>query len=227
MRWNGRVLGMLVALAVWPAVQAAGTATVEAGADEGRLEAVLDYRADQLRLETQTQQGLPVILIQRDATLYILANNLVLDAEQAMRLFGQQVPLPTAGPVDFSRFIALEPTPRHEIHAGIGGTVHRLRYADGAGQVQVEEMVLSTDPRAVELSRAMLGLGQTLRRSVDLPPLPDEARLQAAIRGRGVLRFGRDFRLLALDATPPAADRFELPSLPLPLPDFGGFRFGG
>lgn len=215
--------GLLLAALVLPAAQAAGTATIEAGPAGESVQAVLEYRGDALRMETQTQNGLPVVLVQRDATLYILANNLVLDAQQAMRLLGQQVPLPAAGPVDFSRFIALEPTPRNEIHAGIAGKVHLLRYADGEGQPRVEEMVLSTDARAVELSRAILGVTETARRNVDLPSIPDEARLQAAIQGKGVLRFGREFRVLALDANPPPEDRFELPSMPLQLPSFGGF----
>lgn len=213
---------LLTALAL-PAAWAAGTATIEAGPDAQRMRAVVEYRNDALRMETRTQNGLPVVLVHRDATLYILANNLVLDARQAMRLLGQQVPLPATGPVDFSRFVALEPTPRKEIHAGIGGTVHVLRYADRDGRPREEEMVLSADARAVELSRAMLGVTGTARRSVELPTMPDEARLQAAIRGKGVLRFGREFRVVALDANPPPESRFDLPSLPLELPSFGGF----
>ena len=217
------VVGLLLSVLLLPVAWAAGTATIEAGPEGQRVQVVLEYRGVALRMETQTGNGLPVVLVHRDATLYILANNLVLDAQQAMRLLGQQVPLPAAGPVDFSRFIALEPTPRNEIHAGIAGKVHLLRYADSEGQVRVEEMVLSTDARAVELSRAILGITETARRSVDLPTIPDEARMQAAISGKGVLRFGRDFRLLALDANPPPEQRFELPSMPLQLPSFGGF----
>ncbi|HEY0973219.1 MAG TPA: hypothetical protein VGE57_01855 [Solimonas sp.] len=217
------VAGLLAALLLPTLAPAAGTATIEAGPEGKRKRAMLEYRGDQLRLETQVRDGLPVVLLQRDGSLYILANDLVLDAEQAMALLGQQVPIPTVGPLDFSRFIALEPTPRTELHAGIGGKVYLLRYADRAGEARAEEMVMSTDPRAVELSRALLAVGDTLRRSTEVPAVPDEARLRAALQGQGVLRFGRDFRVLALSAQSPPPARFELPSMPLRFPSFEGF----
>lgn len=223
MRRTWKAVGWLLAALALPAqALAGGTATVEAGPEGQRVQTLLEYRDGALRLETETPNGLPVVLVHRDATLYILANNLVLDAQQAMRLLGQQVPLPATGPVDFSRFLALEPLPRRETHAGIAGTVHRLRYLDGDGEPREEEMVLSTDPRAVELGRALLAVTATARDSVELPLFPDEAHLRAAVGGRGVLRFGREFRVLTLDAAPPPAERFELPSMPLQLPSFGG-----
>lgn len=226
------MVSMLMALwMVTPTAWAAGRATIEAGDGQDRTRATLEYRDDKLRMLTQAggSESPQSTMILRDGKVYVVVNDTVLDAGQAMGMLGSSFRAPSVGPNEVRRFIALESTGRSETVAGISGKVHLLRYEDGEGRVQADEMVLSSDARAQDLSRAMQLMGETLRRSMNLPVQADEAKLQSALQGRGVLRYRQDFRIVSIDASAPPASSFELPSAPVQLPSLGaiGGQSGG
>lgn len=224
MKKTCKAVAALVVLAWLPAVWAAGSAVVESGDGNDRKRIGIDYQGDRMRLVAQDPGDMPVqgSMVVRDGAVYIVANGLVIDAGQAMSMFGQSFQAPSTTPNNLGRFVALESTGRTETVAGIGGVVHLLRFEDPDGRPEADEVVLSTDPRVRELAAAMLQMSQILRSSLDVAVSPEEAKAIDAFKGRGVLRYGQEFRLLSISDQPPPASSFELPAQPLRIPSFGG-----
>lgn len=109
------------------------------------------------------------------------------------------------------RFVCLDDTGRSETVAGIDGRVHWLSYRDAAGELQREALMLSSDPRARELSRALQRLAQAVARDAPQarPPGARQLAEELVARRLGLLRFGTQFRALELDDVEPQAARFE------------------
>lgn len=217
-----RCAALLAAVLAAPAF--AGSATVETGSGSDRQQALFEYRGKQLRMQPQAQAEGTMIL--RDGKLYAIANGMVFEfASMARMMGGMGAPMIQSGPDDLTRYLGLDRTGRSETIAGASGTVHVLRYADAQGREHREEIVLSGDPRARELADAMQALSRTLMRDLGKSEAPGEAQLQAQIKNQGVLRFGKDFRVVSFGGEP-AASRFELPSAPQQMPSLGALGGG-
>ncbi len=220
------VSAALLAALMGPAALAAGSAVVEGGDGTERHRANLEFSGDKLRVETQGQaEG---VMIVRDGAVYAVTNGMVIDMGSMMGMLGQQrgMQAPKSGPEDIVRYLGLDTAGRNETIAGVTGTVHVLRYEDGQGRVRSDELVLSKDSRARELSAALETMATTFQKSAGRNETPGEAKLRAEIKGQGVLRYGGQFRVISFGAAP-AASRFELPSAPQKMPSFGGGLPGG
>lgn len=207
---------LAVAFAV-PAM--AGSAVLETGQGRDRQQTRVEYRGDKLRLQSQgTDTGTMIV---RDGQVYVIANDSVFEFSGMAGMLGSQMPSMSPGPGDLSRFIDLDATGRSETIAGASGTVHVLRYADENGREQREELVLSRDGRARELTDAMTVMSAAMLRAMQRSDGAGDAELKARLKGQGVLRYGKDFRVVSFGSDDPVASRFELPSAPQKLPSMG------
>lgn len=216
-----------LALATAPWVAQAGKATVQATDDSGNsMNMDFEYRGDsQLRMSVPQQQG-GYMLVDGDAVYSISQHNGQPMVMRLDKLLGSGMPAPATPGADVAGVSKLENTGRTETVAGIQGEVWMLTYTDAAGQTRTDEIVVSDDPRAVELSRAMMGLGQAMAKAAGQPAQDDPLIRQ--LEGKGMLRMGSQMRVTALSDADPAADRFALPAEPTEMPGMGalGGLFG-
>ncbi len=199
---------------------AAGSATITGGEQGDQM--LLEYSGDKLSMGVGG--GGTERMILRDGKMFMISGETVIDAGSMMGRIGQQAP--NMGADDMDQFKSLTATGRSETIAGIKGDVHLLQYVDGDGQAQSKELVLSRDARAVELSNALMVMSTTMSKLANIDIGREEAKWQAALAGRGVLRADNDFRVVSFGGAP-AASRFELPSAPQSLPNLQGLLGGG
>lgn len=204
----------------------AGTAVIEAGSGKDVHRVDLEYRPGLLRMQPQgAEEG---TMIARDGKVYTVGQGMVIEISSVMGMMGEQLANTASnGPDDVRRFVGFNNTGRRETVAGIGGEVYVLQYEDGNGKVVSEEMVVSKDAKARELSEAMEGMTTSMRAAMKKAETAEERKLSAALKGYGVLRFGQDFRVVSLSDKTPAASRFELPAAPTQMPDLGGMFGAG
>lgn len=177
----------------------------------------LEYRGAKLRMNVEGQGGDAYMLI-RDGKIYSVTGNMVIDASSMMQSFGGQTKTPGDS---MARFHALEATGRSETVAGISGEVHVLDFTDHNGRRQQKEVVLSDDDRVVAMQEAFLRMTKTMADATGTDT-GGAADFEAALDGRGVLRMGNEMRVAEISGEDPAAARFELPSEPKSMGDFGG-----
>lgn len=200
----------------------AGSALIESGEGGDRQRAELEYRDGKLRVQAQGEPGGTMIL--RDGRIYTIAEGMVIDLAGMAGMMGQSgMNAISTGPDDLVRYLGLDNTGRSETIAGVSGKVHLLRFVDRSGQSQSEELVLSADPRARELGEALQLMSNGFREIFGRSEAPGEAQLQASLQGQGVLRYGKEFRVVSFGSTQPSPSRFELPSAPQQLPSLGAF----
>lgn len=214
----------LFLLASVPAL--AGTAVIEAGSGKDVHRVDLEYRPGLLRMQPQgAEEG---TMIARDGKVYTVGQGMVIEISSAMGMMADQLSNTTStGPDDVRRFVGFNNTGRRETVAGVGGEVYVLQYEDGNGKLVSEEMVVSKEAKARELSEAMEGMTTSMRAAMKKAETAEERKLAAALKGYGVLRFGQDFRVVSLSDKTPPASRFELPAAPTQLPDLGGMLGAG
>lgn len=177
----------------------------------------LEYREAKLRMSVGGQ-GKDAYLLIRDGKIYSVTGSMVVDAGSMMQRFGGETKTPGDS---LARFHALEATGRNETVAGISGEVHVLDFTDHNGRRQQKEVVLSDDQRVVEMQRAFLRMTKTMADAAGTDT-GGAADFEAALGSRGVLRMGNEMRVAEISGDDPGADRFELPSEPKSLGDFGG-----
>jgi len=207
---GGALLAMLAASA--SPLYAAGRATVAlAAVDSGSREVIVEYGESQVRL--QPRDAAPGYLLLRDGEAYsVLLQPSEPPASDAVDALADVVRLPALGLEDMAQFVSLGDTGRDEVVAGLAGRVHVLTYHDASHREHHQQLVLSPDLRARELSWALRRMGEAFhsgpaRRSAGLQLLEKEL----GDRRVGVLRIGSRFRVVACDEQAPAAARFELP----------------
>jgi len=198
----------------------AGTATLSS-ADGGS--ATFEYNATMLRIGGADAEGYSVL---RDGSLYVVSTAggapMVMDAGAMLKSLGgmgNQIGADAAPNELAAEFISLDDTGRRETVAGVPGEVYTLRFRDDTGSEQSEEVVLSDDPRAREFRDAlflMLSVVATLGASE--APAPD-ASIQARLMDidKGILRFGDQMRVTAIDGARVEDSRFELPAEPMQM----------
>ena len=199
----------------------AGTAVIEAGSGEDIQRVDLEYRPGLLRMQPQgMEEG---TMIARDGKVYTVGQGMVIEISSAMGMMADQLSNTTStGPDDVRRFVGFNNTGRRETVAGVGGEVYVLQYEDGNGKLVSEEMVVSKDAKARQLSEAMEDMTNSMRAAMKKSETAEERKLAAALKGYGVLRFGQDFRVVSLSDKTPPTSRFELPAAPTQMPDLSG-----
>jgi hypothetical protein len=209
---SAAAIAVALTLSSFP-VLAGGWARIASTGEEMKLE----YRGARLRMSVGGQ-GEDAYMLIRDGKIYSVSGDMVIDAGSMMQAFGGQTKTPGDS---LARFHALEATGRSETVAGISGEVHVLDFTDHDGRRQQKDVVLSEDDRVVALQEAFLRMTKTMAEATGTDT-GGAADLEAALDGRGVLRMGNEMRVTEISGETPAAERFELPSEPKSMGDFGG-----
>ncbi len=183
-----------------------------------------EYRGDKLRINMEDDQG---YMIADETGFYVVRDSdgqlMVIDAGKMMQMFGSMAG--SASPsVAASKVVSLKGTGRKEDHAGIRGEIYNLEYTEeGSTAVQRAELVLSADKRLLELSHAMSGMARTIAKSAgkSLEGANEfEQRLDKL--NMGVLRYGSDLTVNAIDDRKIDNKRFVLPAEPTDLSGLSG-----
>lgn len=215
-------LGALICL---PLLAHAGGVAKLAGVDDrGRpFSASVEFAGGNVR--ASSPQGPDGYLLARGERIYAVTRvsdrQVVMQAEDLMRMAGSLMPSPTAALEQVSAIVSLQPTERPEVVAGVRGTIYLLTYEDGQRRRRTEELVLAPDPAAGELTSAALKLGKNLARLAGtvLPAGADDLASRLQRERLGLLRFGDRLKVESLDARTPQGARFELPRESFQLPD--------
>lgn len=220
-------LSIALVLASTPAAWAGGTAVIQGAASNESIS--LEYEAGKIRLEGGPGMAAAGYMLVDEGRAYAVSleggQPRVIDMAVMGKMMGvmagmggQQLSISDL----VGEIIDLRPLNRTETLAGISGQLYSLKYKAGQGQVRSDELVLSSDPRALELTRALLQLERSMAQMVGQTAAPD-AVVEALQLGsaQGILRFGNDMRLVSLSDASPDASRFQLPAEPTVMPDFG------
>lgn len=223
---QGRILTAgLSALALLGADAAlAGSATVES-ADGERV--VFEYAdGDKLRMNTSSEDTWIVV---RDNTLYsVVYDNgepMVVNASTMMKGFAdmakmteQAAPSGTTG-----ELVSIRATGRSETVAGISGEVHEITTREEGREV-TRDVVLSSDERALEFRDALYTMVRATTASMDEEVVKNSSDFHDRLGDMnvGILRYGTDMRVAAIDGDTVAASRFELPAEPMDMSGLGG-----
>jgi len=202
----------------------AGEATLEAENNGERASVQIEYRDGGLVRMSVPQQPEGYLLV-KDRVAYSVSQQdgqamvMRLDALRGMAQ-GMPVPSPTG---DLASVGDMVPTGRHETVAGVSGEVWSLTYTDDQGQAQQAEVVVSEDPRAVAMTRAMNALAEAMASALGQSPNTTETAAQGRLSGKGILRWGHSMRVTELNAAQTPISRFTLPAQPMAMPSSGGF----
>lgn len=220
-------LSIALVLASTPAAWAGGTAVIQGAASNESIS--LEYEAGKIRLEGGPGMAAAGYMLVDEGRAYAVSleggQPRVIDMAVMGKMMGvmagmggQQLAISDL----VGEIIDLRPLNRTETLAGISGQLYSLKYKTGQGQVRSDELVLSSDPRALELTRALLQLERSMAQMVGQTAASD-AVVEALQLGsaQGILRFGNDMRLVSLSDASPDASRFQLPAEPTVMPDFG------
>lgn len=208
---KGLCLSLLAALPLTGL--AAGSATLGTGQATSRI---LWQDSDTLRMQQGSNDG--DYFLVRDGTAYSVTNRggkpMVIDMGAMLQMMRGAAGSQDAQP-NLPQPGSFEATGDRETVAGIPGQVYRMQWTDGQGQQHKQEVVLTDDPRVVEMTRAYLGsIGAMFggeSASGFQQAMPADAR--------GLLRVGQDFRLVEISDAQPAESEFELPAEPTSLQD--------
>lgn len=226
MRMRGFLTGWMLALLAAPAVVlGAGSATLQG---EGQTLQVTWADEQTVRMGAQ---GQPAYMLLREGNLYSVSTGgqrtMVMDLAALGGMMGAmrgrtgagQAPLGT-GPKQAAEVEAIEATGASEVVAGIEGEVYEVRWRDRNGQRHTDEVVLSGDPRVVELVSVMRRMARAYGEAMD-QDRSDRVGQALSERGLGVLRYGDRLRLTEISGTSPGAATFELPAEPMGPSDLG------
>mgnify|MGYP003632751187 CR=1 FL=1 len=209
------VLGAALGGAAW-----AGQASIQSTAGGQTTSVQLEYSGSKyLRMNIPEQQD--SYLLVRDGRAYSVG----VQEGQAYVMDLQSLPnvgFASVGTSEVGAVSDLKNTGRVETVAGVRGEVWLLTYSDANGAIRTDELVLSSDARARELTRAMTAMAQSMANAPSNP-------LAQQIGDKGVLRLGDQMRVTAISAGEPDASRFELPAQPTAVPALGsiGDAIGG
>ncbi len=190
-------------------------------ADGNRMK--FEYEDDKVRINTG-QEG-SYLIINNDG-MYVVSSTdgqpMVFDAGKVMGMFGDMSS--TTPSVASSAVVSLKETGRRETRAGIKGEIYNLEYVDkSSGETKTTELVLSDDPRAIRLSKAMNGMATAIVKAMGQSPEGvDELQTHMAKLDKGVLRYGDDMWVSAISDKKVASDRFVLPAAPTDLSSMSG-----
>ena len=183
-----------------------------------------EYEGSDLRIELGDGQG---YMILNDDGLFVVRDAdgklMVIDAGKMMQMFGDMAGSATPS-VAASKVVSLRATGRREDHAGIQGEVYELEYIEeGSKATQQAELVLSADPRAIELSNAISGMARSIAKSSGKSAVAaNEFQQRLNKMKKGVLRYDQDLLVIAINGNKIDSARFVLPAKPTDLSGMAG-----
>lgn len=217
--------GGLSALAlVYASTALAGSATVESP-DGERM--VFEYAdGNKLRLNTPQQD---TYMLVRDNTLYAVSYNngqpMVVNASTMMKGFADMAKMTEqAAPAGATaEVVSIKATGRRETVAGIDGEIYEITTREEGDNI-TQEVVMSSDARALEFRDALFTMIRASTEAMDeeLRRNSEDFRNRLGDMNMGILRYGTEMKLAAIDGDTVAAARFELPAKPVDMNDLGG-----
>lgn len=209
----------------------AGSATVESADGESM---VFEY-ADGNKLRLNTQQD-DTYMVVRDNTLYAVSYNngqpMVVNASNVMQGFADMAKMTeqAAPSGTTAELVSIKSTGRRETVAGISGEIYEITTRE-EGRDVTQEVVMSSDARAIEFRDALFTMAQASTRAMDeeLQKNSWEFRNELDAMNLGILRYGSEMKIAAIDGDTVASSRFELPAEPVDMSNLGGLMgaFGG
>jgi len=201
-----------------------GKAVVRSPSPEGVQDITISWRdADTARMEVELTDG---YMVARDGKLYSVSNaggagQMVMDLsalgemadmmkQTAGAAAGGQGPGAQLAKRQAASVESLSDTGSDETVAGVNGDLYEIAWTDKTGQSHTDTMVLSADPLVREFNDVFSTLAGVAQ-SED----PRTAAINA--EGRGLLRFGEEFRVVEISDETPPAGAFELPAEPVDL----------
>lgn len=217
--------GGLSALAlIYASTALAGSATVESPNGERMVFEYAD--GNKLRLNTPQQD---TYMLVRDNTLYAVSYNngqpMVVNASTMMKGFASMAKMTEqAAPAGATaEVISIEATGRRETVAGIRGEIYKITTREEGDSI-TQEVVMSSDARALEFRDALFTMIRASTEAMDeeLRRNSEDFRKRLGSMNMGILRYGTEMKLAAIDGDTVAAARFELPAKPVDMNDLGG-----
>jgi len=214
---------------------AAGKVTIEGNGEGEHYTMVIEYLDNHtLRMNFPNQQEGSGYMLIRDNKVYTVTNFnntlMVMDLGAMSKMaaaFGgdndDQDQL--TGPLSYE-VLEMTDTGKTETVAGFKGKVYVVSAKDDSGTYS-EEIVLSSDPKVRAYSDAWREAGKTMQHVLNQDLEADNDLNHYMEKHKlGLLRYGQEYRVVSIDSSKPAADRFTLPAAPMTMPDFGSM-FGG
>lgn len=214
---------------------AAGKVTIEGESEGGHYTMVIEYLDNHtLRMNFPSQQQGESYMLIKGNKVYTVANinnsPMVMDlgamSKMAAAFGGDDGGQDQAtGPLSYE-VLDMKATGKTETVAGFKGKVYMVTAKDDSG-THSEEIVFSSDPKVRAYSDAWREAGKTMQRVMS-QGMEDNDDLNHYMEKNklGLLRYGKQYRVVSIDTSKPAADRFTLPAAPMAMPDFGSM-FGG
>lgn len=176
---------------------AAGTARVSTMSSSGkRVLANIDFTSAANFRASAVLGGRPTLVV-RDGRAYALVG----DSEQPVTAAAQADALgltrPNTGDEQIVNLVSIKATGRQESRAGFNGDIYDITFFDRSGRRRIEQIVVSSDPRARELTDLWRSVNDALL-SNSIPQAGDlQKQLQA--NGLGLLRFSHRYQVDRLD----------------------------
>jgi len=213
----------------------AGKVTIEGEGEGEHYTMVIEYQDNHsLRMNLPGQQQAESYMLIKDNKVYTVAmiNNspMVMDlgamSKMAAAFGGDDGDQDQAtGPLNYE-VLDMKDTGKTETVAGFKGKIYMVTAKDGSG-THSEEIVFSSNPQVRAYTDAWREAGKTMQQ-VLAKGMQDHNDLNHYMEKNklGLLRYGKEYRVVSIDDSKPAADRFTLPAAPMAMPDFGSM-FGG
>lgn len=199
-------------------VLAAGSATLLDRSSDGAGTLTVLWQDDgTLRMNMDPDQPKDFMLLKDDkayAVTYEEGAPMVLEVGgmlKTLSAFGSQ--MPEAEPMVPVGITSVKSTGRTETVAGITGRVYQITVADEDGESHSQEVVLTDDARAVEMTRVVLRKLLTMLEQGNA----DDVLAALPSKDKGLLRYGDDYVLTRLSGDAPDPAQFELPAKPMDL----------
>ncbi len=216
-------------------VYAAGKVTIEGDGDGEHYTMVIEYLDNNtLRMNFPGPEKGDSYMLIKDNNVYTVTNinntPMVMDMGAMSKMtaaLGKQDDDndQATGPMNY-QVLDMKATGKKETVAGFKGEVY-LVTAKNDSTTKSEEIVFSSDPKVRAYSDAWRESGKTMQKVLGSDMAADNDLNHYMEKHKlGLLRYGKEFRITAIDSSRPAADRFTLPASPMTMPDFGSM-FGG
>ncbi|MDN5844039.1 MAG: hypothetical protein L0H54_11420 [Alcaligenaceae bacterium] len=209
-----------VAMASLPMLaSAAGTATIEGKSMSDGPITIMWQDDGALRINPDPNAPENYMIV-RDGKVYNVSRGdgkpMVMEVGGMLKAFGAMAADSQKGEQAIPAGIeSVEATGKSETVAGIEGHVYKVTTVNADGTKKTGEVVLSSDPRATEMTEmymtTMLSIFAQSDPQAILDALPDDER--------GMLRYDQDYYLTSISGDAPAADQFKLPAKPTNLAD--------
>lgn len=183
----------LLALGVCESSLAAGTARVSTMSAAGkRVLTNLDFTSPGNLRATAVLQGGSVLVL-RDGQAFAQTGDDERPLGTPDQVAAMGITLPNTGDAVVRELISLKNTGRKEERAGLVGDIYEMNFFDDQGRRRTEQIVVSNDPRARELTDLWASVNTALMPGV----IPATGDLQRKLQdnGLGLLRFSHRYQV--------------------------------